>query len=162
MRRVARLTLVVCFAAALAAPAASAHPKGVWYTPAEAWRALHSSPGVNATFYGTEGERRWRTGHFRVVGPATTLARDVKGVGAPRVVNGQRKWLHFSVQARLNGDVYNEAVFCMHPLSPVRTTYPYSNFLLTSFSPYKRQFSLSFSTKCPTDKWALVSSARPG
>jgi hypothetical protein len=47
------------------------------------------------------------------------------------------KWRYFNVAARVavNGVASEQtAFFCLHPLSPVRTTYPYSSFRIIRLS----------------------------
>jgi hypothetical protein len=108
---------------------AEAHAGGIAMTQQDVWRALRSVPAIDVyDEYVGSGYRFRVASHFR------SLNFDVLPLGRARIVGGQRRWQHFSVVAMASGGGRFPIAFCYYSLSKLRTSYPYTNFLLTNVS----------------------------
>jgi hypothetical protein len=127
------------------------------------WAALRSTPEIEAKQAGNFGEVE--THRFRVLGPGHFGdARDLRPVGPPVQVKGQRayrRWVMLAKIEDLETRTDTVATFCVIPLSAVRTAYPYSRFRITGFSTFVGGGVKLIEYGCATDSDALANSGGP-
>jgi len=166
MKAICVLALIAFFVALVPVPTAA--PSGAlgltYWSRSDVWTALKSVPRVHADGEGSGTD--FLTYRFRVLGPGYFKdSRDLRPVGPSKVVKGQKRYSRWVVIAgieSLDGGEQTTATFCLRPLSPVRTSYPFSNFRITGFSVFVGGGLKIITFGCSTDPEALKSSGGPG